>query len=127
MGDRVLFVCHRGGDYISPAVYGHWIGHEALELLVAAAPTMRKDDSGYAAARLCGHLCAESPKDALGVGLHKAPENLEPATLQKFSHGDAGVVVIDVSSGKWECFGGYLAHDEELRVGCPNPLPLYEG
>jgi hypothetical protein len=132
MGDRVLFVCHDGGSEIAPAIYGHWCGYEALDMLAAAAPRMRKGDVSYAAARLCGYL-HEQNKGALGLGLIAPPESIEPDTLAKFSHGDAGVVAVNVNDGSWTLHGGYLARrqsepdEEDEPITTPNPLPLYEG
>ncbi len=110
MGDRVLiiFKSDDNGHSHAPAVYGHWSGHEMPELLAAAteAGWLRKGDVGYSAARLCGWMCKQSD-GCTGVGIIAAPDDLSKETLTKFSHGDAGVLVVDVDTGEVETFGGY--------------------
>ena len=127
MGDRVIFVCHDKGGDIAPAIYGHWQGSDALELLGKAASVMRKDDPSYAAARLCGVIHSQRPDRRTGLGLIHPPTDCNPDTLARFSHGDAGVIAIDVSDGSWACYGGYLSREPdegEQRPACPNPLVL---
>lgn len=108
MGDRVLVIFKHNDGSHTPAVYGHWCGHDMPELLVDAfrAGELRPGDAGYSAARLCGWLCKTHP-GCTGVGLINAPNNLEAETLKEFSHGDAGVLVVDADTGKVETFGGY--------------------
>ncbi len=106
MGDRVLVVFKdRYGT--SPALYGHWSGDSIVDVLSEAAPTMRAGDKGYALARACAALCSHVP-GALSVGIHAGPKDLLPSTLKEFSHGDAGVLVVDVDTGEMTAFGGYL-------------------
>lgn len=103
MGDRVLVAFKSGDDY-APTVYMHSRGHEAADMIKAAQPRMRKDDPSYAAARFTG-FCAEKIPGALGLGLLPA---LEPgADLKEVSHGDAGVYIVDVSTGEVAAGGGY--------------------
>lgn len=102
MGDRVSFVFH-GGKYhrIAPAVYSHWAGHDAPELLKEAADLglIRRNDPGYSAARMCGYLHEHDPRSTTGLGLQTAPKDLAPETLKEFSPGDGGVIVVNVGDG----------------------------
>lgn len=113
MGDRVIIVCHAGPGDIAPAIYGHWAGHNAPERIVEAGKLgiLRRGDPSYAAARLCWHMIQSSgdTSSALGYGLLSSPEDLEPETLEQESHGDAGVILLDVRDGSLAYHGGYLA------------------
>lgn len=106
MGDRAVFVCHRSRSKFSPAVYVHWQGHAAKSLLESAAPRMRTGDTSYSAARLCGVIHEQSDGNC-GLGLLGPPTDWTRATSRAFSHGDAGVFLIDVDTGLVECFNGY--------------------
>lgn len=107
MGDRVVVVVTDGNE-IAPAIYAHWLGSEAPAILVKAgeAGLIRKDDESYAAARVCGAFHEASPGHT-GVGLLDAPADLSDETLEEFSHGDAGVIVLNVSDGSLRYVGGY--------------------
>lgn len=110
MGDRALVVCHKGRSDFSPAVYTHWNGHKVGELLDKAQHVMRKGDTSYASARLAGTF-HENIKGMLGFGLLPAPASWEEATSEDYSHGDAGVFMVDVDTGLVECFNGYGFED----------------
>jgi len=69
-----------------------------------AQPLMRKDDPSYAAARFAG-FCASKIPGTSGIGLIDAIDL--SADLRDITHGDAGVYVVDVSTGKVEAGGGY--------------------
>ena len=99
MGNRaiVLFTSNTEGD-ISPAVYLHWHGSNVKAWLRDAALTMRIGSTDYASARFCGY-CASKIEGGLSLGLFAPPANLLPETLKSFSHGDAGVFVVNVDTG----------------------------
>lgn len=116
MGDRVLIVA-TDGDEISPAIYGHWFGDDAPAMLVEAGERgiIRQGDVSYAAARICGHFHEQSVRTT-GLGILPAPDSLTDECLQSFSHGDAGVIVVNVEDGSLRYVGGYLASNDK-------PLP----
>ena len=107
MGDRVI-VAFKDLAGFAPSVYLHWHGHEAADLIKAAAPRMRQGDSGYSAARFAGHCHAEISGNT-GLGLLAAPEPGEDGTIDwsEYSHGDNGVFVVDTETGRVEHFEGY--------------------
>ena len=115
MGDRVIIVCHAGPTDIAPAVYAHWAGSYAPDILVAAgeAGILREGDSCYTAARVAWAFCNRNPDSCLSVGLMPAPENLEPDTLQGASPGDAGVILLDVRDGSLSYHEGYLSEPDD--------------
>lgn len=109
MGDRALVV-FRSADktIVSPTVYLHWSGHAVPELIEKLAVLMndRRDDVPYACARFIG-LCHEHIPGNLSLGVSETP--LDVYETDSYSHGDAGVVVVDASTFKWKAHGGYLA------------------
>lgn len=118
MGDRAVVVFHSSG-YYSPGVYMHWAGSEVPRLLVAAKPVLRAGDPSYAAARFCGVVHMDSPDSRTGLGLLDAPK-LEQLQSGQYSHGDAGVFVVDVDTGDVQQFNGYAPHDgPELKWKSP--------
>ena len=100
MGDRALIIFRDSHEY-SPTVYLHWKGGEVGELLTKAAPRMRGGDASYACARFVG-VCHENMPGGYSLGLFNTPEDGRPR-----SHGDAGVFVVNVTSGEVETYGGY--------------------
>lgn len=112
MGDRVVVQVVDDREIAGAALYLHWGGQEIIEELRAAVPLMRKDDSSYSAARLIGHACAQRPNQNTGVGVLPA---CSTPPVEDDSHGDAGVIVYDCSSGVARAYGGYLADDGEER------------
>ncbi len=110
MGDRAIVVFyekHRDNEYrFSPGVYLHWGGSEVHSLLQEALPRMRRGDASYSAARFCG-VCHENIDGNLSLGLLPAPSSWEEATSESYSHGDAGVFLVDVQTWVVRCFNGY--------------------
>lgn len=112
MGDRVLFQVVRGtmrgaGDF-GPVVYCHWSGARAPEIVRKLAARMllhSPDPRPDAAARLVQECTAPDPDGALSFGV----SNAEARLTEDDSHGDAGIVLIDCSTFKCVCLGGYLA------------------
>lgn len=107
MGDRVLITFTDDGETFTPAVYMHWNGSEAADWIRAAARRMRKGDAGYAAARFCGE-CHKQISGHNSLGLLDAP-NKGAAGIDwtEYSHGDAGVYIVNVSTGEVSAWGGY--------------------
>jgi len=133
MGDRCLVVVTDGTE-ISPAIYTHWAGYQAPDILVKAGADglIRKDDVSYASARICGAF-HEALKDsgALSLGLIAPPSALDSDTLRKFSHGDAGVILVNVSDGSLGYFGSYHQtqkpsdwNEEEEFTAAPTSIVL---
>lgn len=111
MGERVLFQVVRGEDF-SPVIYCHWAGDQVRQICTRLRDRMgdRCGDLHYTAARLVQE-CIDGNEGNLSFGIWNATSILTAAD----SHGDGGVVLIDVSgpldaSGpqmQFKCFGGY--------------------
>ena len=108
MGDRVVITFTDDDESFSPAVYMHWNGQEAPDMIRAAQPVMRREDSSYSAARFCGE-CHKAVRGVTGLGLVDAPVGSEafPIDWNSYSHGDAGVYVVNTTTGEVKCHGGY--------------------
>lgn len=113
MGDRGVIVVKCGNEVAPAAVYVHSCGYRLSELMREAAPKMRKEDPGYAVARLCGSIHENDPTGITGLGLVSPPKDFEPTTLANYSPGDAGVAVWDVGTGEITWHGGYTVDDEK--------------
>lgn len=111
MGDRVLYVVtgkEKPQGYA--AIYSHWGGYNALETLEKAGPTMRAGDVSYATARLCAAVCEATGDPLLSAGILPPPTLTDVSEeFRSFSHGDAGVIVIDVDTGEYRGYAGYHA------------------
>lgn len=123
MGDRCLIVVTDGQEIAPAAIYTHWSGREAPAIIAEAGAEnlLRSGDVSYATARLVGHFHSREP-GAMSLGLVAAPDDLEPETLREFSHGDAGVIVVNVSDGTIRYAGnGY--HQRKQDAGGAADLP----
>lgn len=127
MGDRVLVIFHDKQE-VSPVVYLHWGAEGTPALLKKHAEFMkdRKGDVQYGAARFVGLAHAEVPNLATGIGIWNLEEGQRDAvmavtdeefggykpTAEKLvadmSHGDGGVVLVNVDDFSWKAYGGYL-------------------
>ena len=106
MGDRVLVTFKdKSSNDLSPAVYMHWSGEETEQYIKDAQKYMRRGDASYAAARFCGYCHQQLSPGPIGLGLLAA--KLDGITWEKYSHGDAGVYLVNVSTGEVEAYGGY--------------------
>lgn len=117
MGDRAVVTFHDGAEpehrRFSPCVYLHWGGSDVRQLLEKALPRLRQEDEAYSAARFCG-VCHEETSGNTGVGLFDAPEDEAEARSPSFSHGDAGVFLVNVNTWLVEAVNGYgFANEEE--------------
>ena len=112
MGDRLLMQCH---DNETPPNFGavlycHWSGSEAPAIVAALRERMatRPDDVNYATARLA-QAAMGSDDGNTGFGINNAPRLLTADD----SHGDAGIVLINVANAcSVTCFGGYLKAED---------------
>ena len=107
MGNRVVMQCVDASGNFGPVVYGHWSGEDTPEIIRRFTRRMqgRDNDIEYATARLVQEMCNGADGNT-GFGCWNADHILNEAD----SHGDAGVVLIDVSNGfSPTYFGGYLA------------------
>lgn len=107
MGNRVLMQCFSSerGNF-GPVVYGHWSGGDAGNVARKLAARMkdRQGDLAYSSARLMQELI-DGDEGNLGFGMW----NSDHLLVADDSHGDAGVILIDVDNGhKCQCMGGYL-------------------
>jgi hypothetical protein len=126
MGDRALIIFTDGAE-VSPTVYLHWNGSSVPKLLEVCHSRMmgRLADVEYGVARFIG-ICHEHIDGNLSLGCWNTDEAVETAARKVFSesegkhiavlaehsHGDAGVVVVNVNDYSWKAFGGYLAKAE---------------
>lgn len=105
MGERVLFQVVRGNEF-SPVVYCHRAGDQVRQICARLRDRMgdRRGDLEYTAARLVQE-CINGNEGSLSFGLW----NAKGIQTEADSHGDGGVVLIDVSSSQmqFKCFGGY--------------------
>jgi hypothetical protein len=117
MGDRALII-FTDGERVSPVIYLHWSGSRVPDLLEQHKALMasRGADVDYAAARFVGIVHATMPDQNLSLGMWNADGCTRTAVkarnvdaLKNLSHGDAGVVLVDVQDYSWNAYGGYLA------------------
>lgn len=120
---------------VSPTIYLHWHGYEVPPLLEKLKQLMlidRPGDVDYSAARFAG-ICHDTIKGSTGLGLWATPQSVIDAVLvatdekapqeeivaakielDGYSHGDAGVVIVNTEDFTWQAYGGYLKdHDKE--------------
>lgn len=117
MGDRGVVVIKDRACY-SSGIYVHYHGSALASMLEDAISSMRKDDAQYSAARLCGEFHNNIDGNT-GLGILRPPTKDEVEDgFRGYSHGDAGVVVYDCSTGEVSCYGGYLERDY------PNPIQM---
>ena len=93
MGERVI-VRFEDAQGVTCGIYLHWHGSDARDWLIAAAPTLRKGDASYAAARFCGY-CHERISGNLSLGIlppHQCED--EMAVFQ-----DHGMLVVNCQTG----------------------------
>lgn len=123
MGDRAIIVVKSDQEIAPCAVYLHWSGAAALDLVQTAIERMkgREGDVSYATARLIG-ICHEHVEGNLSLGVISAPSarNVLTGKLDDYSHGDAGVIVWDCGTNVVQAFAGYhaerMARVERLKL-----------
>ena len=116
MGDRAIvhFYAPKDGAELSPAVYLHWSGSDVQSLLRETFELMRTRgaDLSYTTARFIG-ICHTKLDGNLSLGVWNAPaDGLKAARDPSYSHGDAGVFIVHLTSHGWEIemHGGYGFH-----------------
>lgn len=116
MGDRLLMQVKGPADEFSPVIYCHWAGSYAGAFCEELRKRMkgRERDVSYTAARLVQIATAGDPAGNMSFGIWNAAGIL----TEKDSHGDAGIVLVDVSTDKmsFSCLGGYLSIDAETGL-----------
>ena len=116
MGDRLLMQVKGPADEFSPVIYCHWSGSDAGSFCDELRRRMegRNRDISYTAARLVQIVTAGDPKGNMSFRVWNATAIL----TEKDSHGDAGIVLVDVSTDEmtFSCLGGYLSIDAETGL-----------
>jgi len=121
MGDRVL-VRFFGQSQASPAIYMHWGASatpDKLARFFESEPfTSRRGDVSYNFARFVALACNDCP-GGLSVGVWNDAQGIrEWLGDGDNSHGDGGLVAVNLSTGQIEARGGYLErgdHWDECR------------
>jgi hypothetical protein len=121
---RVRFICCDDHGSFSPAVYmRQGGGRGAFDTVRAAAPFLRPDDPGGAAAGLCGFLFKEFRYDGDTGGtmsLDPPPEKGPDGTVDwKAYGGDGDIILINVHECSARCCYGVVAGQEirDLPLG----------
>ena len=128
MGDRALIRFH-DTETIGPTVYLHWGGSTVRSLLDRTKAFMadRTGDVAYTTARCVGLAHSDTPKTSLSLGVWSEPSDNYLKERERmlrhkadpkgwhypYSHGDAGVFLVNCLTWEVECFGGY-----GLGAGC---------
>jgi len=128
MGDRVLII-FKDKTEVSPTCYLHWGGANVLDNIEKIKKYMgsRIGDLPYTCARFLGLLHSQDPNSSSGMGVWNTPKHIGDAIikedsavsglLEDYSHGDAGVIVVDVCGFTWKAYAGYIARDQEKSEG----------
>ncbi|HET6878836.1 MAG TPA: hypothetical protein VFI31_01625 [Pirellulales bacterium] len=121
---RVYFVCCDNHGQYSVAVYMRvGGGRDAFDTVREAAPFLRADDPGAAAAGLCGFLFKKAGYDGETAGtmsLEPPPEPDPDGTINWREYGsDGDVILINVHTGSAKCCHGSVAGQEihDLQFG----------
>ena len=95
MGNRVLMQCFSSETTeFGPVIYGHWSGSDGKKIADEIKERMksRPNDIAYSSARLAQIMMGGDGGNA-GFGIW----NADMVLTGEHSHGDAGIVLIDVS------------------------------
>lgn len=114
------------GKQVSPGVYLHGAGLSVPALLEKHRELManRVGELDYAAARFVG-VCHDQIEGNLRLGIWNTPENVRKAivadkadsVMGEYTHGYAGVVVVNVNDFSWKEYDGYVAPNHNGAVG----------
>jgi hypothetical protein len=124
MGDRAIVVFWDGdgaAPEFSPAVYTSGMGARIGALLREALPDAVEGVPMYASARFAAHCCNAGRSGGLGVGLFNiADPTMDKIKSKGFSHGDAGVFLVNTKTWRVENYNGYGFNfeDPEDYAGC---------
>ena len=105
MGNRAHVIFHdEKNKEISPAVYLHWNGgpESVYSFLDELERRKVRNDTEYAPARFVAIVSEffDSEKyTSLSLGVTNGPEEITPAALEPFNHGDNGVYVVAMNNG----------------------------
>lgn len=107
MGDRVLVTFTDDNKNYSPAIYMHSMGSEAQELIEQSVGSFRRNDASYSAARFCVEM-GKRLTGIVGLGLVEGPVPTDTGfSWADYSHGDAGVYVVHLTTGEVQAHAGY--------------------
>ncbi len=113
MGDRVLIRFHGTADRASPVLYLHNGAADVPAMLAdffESEPfTSRPGDVSYNFARLVAHACGECP-GGLSIGVWQSTDGDIDLWMgnEQESHGDGGLVAVNVNTGEIRAEHGYL-------------------
>jgi hypothetical protein len=97
-------------DSYSPVIYLHSHGYAVPELLSDTRQVMvgREGDVEYTAARFVG-VCHKIITGNLSLGIWNLPSDFKQTKkyLEEMSHGDAGVIIVNINTWKFKQYGGY--------------------
>lgn len=113
MGNRAIVKFIDQSDNIGHAVYQHSGADDVAAWLREAAPTMRRGDASYAAARWAAHVCSKFP-GGLSVGLVRGELADDP---------ENGLYVVDCDTGRVTLFREGTSGDL-ARSGRPFTIKL---
>lgn len=126
MGNRALTIfTDSQGSEVSPTVYMHWNGGDVPEFVADTAKVMkgREGDVSYSVARFVAVVAAFLDGN-LSLGVFETDADLRNAIkcqdaesikrhAESFSHGDAGVIIVNCDDFTWKAYGGYLADEQD--------------
>lgn len=111
MGDRVLIQCvsDKTGE-VGPVCYSHWLGDESPEIVSNAVEHLLNTATTNSVSVATATIVAEMAKSQK----HNVECWSEEKRLtEEDTHGDAGIIVLNVDNLTCQCFGGYLEVSEE--------------
>ena len=119
MGNRACVIFH-DKLHVSPTVYLHWDAEAVPAWLEELRARMqgRFGDASYAVARFVG-ICHTHIDGNLSLGV--LPNGFSKADLQSrqsmeaYSPGNGGTVVVDTVSFNWKAYGGFLSQTDAHR------------
>ena len=109
--DNTTPVCHE------VALYMHWNGKNAIELLELSIDEMRRNDAPMSLARLTGVVTRYFSKTNLSVACF----SINPNELCDFFGYDAGILLYDCFSGLLKISKGYLKDDHRNNTVLKTP------
>jgi len=118
MGNRAIIILKDSNNDFSPMIYLHWGGDNVIKYkeLLEKKMSERPDDLDYATARMLGIICDdvsgnisvgcsnldESSQYMLARFLQDKTERNQQKLMERLSHGDTGIHIIDISQEKFQ-------------------------